>query len=329
MTTARITARTRAKLLEKEEQKGYRSRLTMRTNGERLFDLLNVTFMAILSLIMLYPFWYILIVALNTGKDAAAGGAIWFWPRDFTLANFLYVFAYQSIRSAFVVTVARCLIGSFLGVTFCTLAAYSLSKRDLPGRKAILFFLLLPMFIGGSIVSNFVVIVKLGLLNNFLVYILPGAFGFFSMVIIRTFIEGIPVEIEESAIIDGASYWQVFTRITLPLAKPVIAAFLFFGIVGNWLDLYTNLLYVSERSLYTLQYILYMVITSSEARNFIDTSRGSEYITRMMSMRQIALPTPQVIKMAVMCVVTFPILFVYPFFQKYFIKGMYLGSIKA
>lgn len=298
-----------------------------RSLGEKIFDACNVALMILLSLVTVYPFWYILVMSLNNGRDAAAG-PIWLWPRVFTLDNYYYVFQYESMRSAFVVTIARCVLGSTLSVLVCMLAAYSLSKRDLPGRKAILYFLILPMFISGSIISTFVVYVKLGLMNNFLVYILPGAFAFFNMVVMRTFIEGIPIELEESAMLDGASYWQIFTRITVPLSRPIISAFLFFGFVGGWLDLYTNLIFVTKRSLYTLQYILYMVIKSSEARNFVDWT-SPEAIKRLQYQQNLGLPTPEVIRMAVMVVVTFPILFIYPFFQKHFIKGMYVGAIKA
>jgi putative aldouronate transport system permease protein len=210
------------------------------------------------------------------------------------------------------------------------LAAFALSKRFIPGRKAILFFFMLPMFIGGSIISFYVVLVKIGMQNSFLVYILPGCFSFFSMVIMRTFIEGIPSEVEESAMIDGANYWQIFIKIILPVSKPVMAAFAFFAVVGGWLDLYTNLLFVTKRELFVLQYILFMVIKSSEANSLVDAAKNSDMIQRMIAERMHAeKPTPEVIKMAVMAVVTFPLLFIYPFFQKYFISGMMVGAIKA
>jgi putative aldouronate transport system permease protein len=295
------------------------------TKGEKTFDVFNIVFMIAICLLTIYPFWYVFVTSLNEGADAAQG-PIWFWPRAFTLDNYKYVLEYKTLFSAFTTTVARCVIGSIFSVTVCMLAAYSLSKRHLPGRKAILYFLIMPMFIGGSLISNYVVIAKLGLINNFMVYILPSAFIFFSMIIIRTFIEQVPVEIEESAMLDGANYGQIFFRIIVPLSKPIIAAFLFFTVVSGWLDLTTTLLYVTKEHLYTLQYILYNALTSSTTAYMIDASSMDDL---RKSFSRGTLPTPQVIQMTVMVIVTFPLLFIYPFFQRYFVSGMMLGSVKA
>jgi len=298
-----------------------------RSLGERSFDMLNLVLMIILGCITVYPFWYVLVLSFNNGLDAAEG-PIWFWPRAFTLDNYSYVLQYGSLKAAFLVTVARCVVGALLTVLVSMLAAYALSKRFLPGRKVFLYFFLIPMFIGGTLISNYVIIAKLGLLNNFLVYVIPGAFTFFGMIIMRTHIEEIPAELEESAMLDGAGYWVLFTRIILPLSKPVIAAFLFFSVVGGWLDLNTNLIYITDRSLYTLQYILYMVINANESAYMIrDVNQAGAAALRNMGGNNT--PTPEVIKMTVMVVVTFPILFIYPFFQRFFVKGMMVGSVKA
>ncbi len=302
-----------------------------RTSGEKAFDTFNVIFMVLLSFVTLYPFWYVLVLSLNTGSDAASG-PIWFWPRVFTLENYFYVFQYRDLQRAFGITVLRCIVGPAIQVFLCLLAAYALSKRTLPGRKLILYFLMIPLFIHGSTITNYIVMAKLKIMNTFWVYVIPGAFSFFNMVIIRTFIEGIPPDLEESARIDGAGSFVSFAKIVLPLCKPVLAAFLFFGVVGHWLDLQTNLIYVTDRKLRVLQYILYIVINSSEANRFMDmNSMASEAAVQHMIDNQTAntLPTPEVIKMAVMVVVTFPLLFIYPFFQRYFVKGMLVGAIKA
>ncbi|MFC5653810.1 carbohydrate ABC transporter permease [Paenibacillus solisilvae] len=300
-----------------------------RTSGERVFDAVNVFIMIIWAVSAIYPFWYILVMSFNTGADAAAG-PIWFFPRVFTLENYAFVFQYDRLHSAFIVTSLRCIVGPVISVFVTMLAAFALSKRFLPGRKTVLFFFMLPMFIGGTIISNYVVIAKLGLLNNFLVYVLPGAFGFFSMIIMRTHIEDLPPELQESATIDGAGYVRIFLQIILPLCMPIIAAFSFFAVVGNWLDYYTNLIYVTNRSLSTLQYVLYEIINRAEANTLIDYTKTSGAAQRrLMSMANNTVPTPEVIKMTVMVVVTFPLLFVYPFFQKYFVKGMLTGAVKA
>ncbi|SFJ02795.1 putative aldouronate transport system permease protein [Paenibacillus sp. UNC496MF] len=320
------TLQTAAKAPEKLAMKGTKIR---RTAGERAFDAFNVILMVVWAITAVYPFWYILVMSFNTGADAAAG-PIWFFPRAFTLENYAFVFQYDRLQTAFVVTALRCAIGPALSVFVTMLAAFALSKRFLPGRKTILFFFMIPMFIGGTIISNYVVIAKLDLLNNFLVYVLPGAFGFFSMVIMRTHIEELPEELQESATIDGAGYVRIFFQIILPLSMPIIAAFAFFSVVGNWLDYYTNLIYVTDRSLSTLQFVLYEIINRAEANTLIDfTKTTGAQQRRLMSMANNTVPTPEVIKMTVMVVVTFPLLFVYPFFQKYFVKGMLTGAVKA
>jgi len=293
----------------------------------RIFDALNLMLMIALCVVTIYPFWYVFIYSLNTGADAMRG-PIWFWPRVFTLDNYRYVAQNPYITNAFLVTIARVLCASVFSVSVNMLAAYALSKRVLPGRKALLYYFLAPMFIGGTTVSNFVVIAKLGLLNNFLVYILPGAFGFFTMIIMRTFIEQIPEALEESAKIDGASFNQIFFKIILPLSKPILAAMFFFSIVGAWLDFGTTLLYITDRSLYVLQYVLYMVTLSNQAQSMMQLvmSQGAGAIS---SMGNGELPTPEVLKMAILVTVTAPLLFIYPFFQKYFIQGMMVGAIKS
>lgn len=319
---------TTAKVVEETIKKENR---VQRTRGEKTFDVFNTIFMVLLSFVTIYPFWYVLVLSLNTGTDAASG-PMWFWPRQFTLENYYYVFQYEDLRRAFVLTVLRCVIGPVIQVFICLLAAYALSKRTIPGRKTILFFFMLPLFIQGSTITNYIVMAKLNVMNTFWVYVIPGAFSFFNMVIMRTFIEGIPPDLEESARIDGAGNMVSFMRIVLPLCKPVIAAFFFFGVVSHWLDLYTNLIYVTDRNLRVLQYILYIVINSSEANRFMDmNSMASEAAIQHMIDNQTSntLPTPEVIKMAVMVVVTFPLLFIYPFFQRYFVRGMMVGAIKA
>lgn len=299
-----------------------------KSSGEKIFDTANVVLMAIIAFTTIYPFWYVLVMSLNEGSDAALG-PIWLWPRKFTLANYEYVLQYRTLWSAALVTVGRCIFGALFSVIINMLAAYSTSKRFLPGRKIITFFFMMPMFVGGTIVSNFLVYIKLGLMNNFLVYVIPGAFGFFTMVMMRTSIDTIPAELEESAMLDGANYFQRFCMIILPLSKPIMAAFTFFAIVGGWLDLYTTLIYITKKELWTLQMILYQVISSSEAQNMVDFT-NPEAVKRMAAQAgKNNLPTPEVIRMAVMVVVTFPILFVYPFFQRFFVKGMMVGAIKA
>lgn len=303
-----------------------RRRRYKRSTGEIMFDVFNVCLMLFMCFLFIYPFWYVLILSFNDGLDARKG-PIYFFPRKFTLDNYKFVLQNPRISQAALVTAGRAIVYPLFSVTVCMLAAYALSKRDIPGRKAILFFHLVPLFIGGTVVTHYLVIAKLGLLNNFFVYILPAGFSFFNMVIMRTFIEQIPESLEESAIIDGAGYFRRFASIIIPLSKSVIAVFLFFGVVFSWLDFRSNLIYVTDRRLNVLQYVLYEIVAQSQTKDFIMDMSGSVSIDELF--KGDTKPRHEVIKMTVLVVVTFPIFFIYPFFQRYFVKGILVGAIKA
>lgn len=296
-----------------------------RTRGEVAFDTVNVLFMILFCLLTIYPFWYVLILSLNDGQDAARG-VIYLWPRVFTLDNYQFVVKIPDIQQAFLVTSVRSLVGPLFSLILHMIAGYALSKRNLPGRKGILLFYLIPSFIGGSVVSTFVVIAKLGLINNFLVYILPPAFNFFTLVICRTFIEQLPPDIEESAKMDGAGYFITFITIIAPLCKPIMATVAFFGVVFHWLDFGSNLLYVNDKNLFTLQYVLYRIVRSNDTGSIMEEMMKRGAMPRGSASQRM---NPESIKNATLVYITFPILFVYPFFQKYFVKGILVGAVKA
>ncbi len=295
--------------------------------SEQAFRVFNVAILCAVCFLTLYPFWYVLVLSLNDGRDSALGG-VYFFPRRITLANYQYVLAQKALKVAYLNTIIRTVAGAVINMLVSGLAAYAMSKKRLPGRTAMLTYLMIPMFIGGTVVSYYVVIAKLGLLDRFLVYILPGAFNFFYMIIIRTFINGIPISLEESAKMDGATYYRIFFRIVLPLCMPVVATILLFSGVSYWLDFYTNLLYVSKPGLMVVQYLLYMV-TRANRMNVL-TEQQALLSGQLWQLQQSESPlTGESVKMTVLMVVTLPILVVYPFLQKYFIKGVLIGAIKG
>lgn len=295
-----------------------------RSIGEKIFDSTNVIVLLIFCVITLYPFWYVLINSLNEGTDATLGG-LWLWPRKFTLDNYIYVLNNAQLKLAYLITILRTVLGAAICLLITGIAAYAISKRNLIGRSFILGFFILPMFIGGTVVSNYIIIAKLHLLNKFLVYIIPGAFSFFFMIVIRTFIYGLPPSLEESAKIDGAGYFVIFFKIILPLCRPVVATLLLFSGVGYWLDFNTNLLYVSNNKLMTLQYLLYMVTRANQMSVLQEQMALS---TGNIAALKAPTVTPEAIKMTILMVITLPILCIYPFLQKYFINGMMIGAIK-
>ena len=294
-----------------------------RSPGELAFDACNIALMLCVAFVMAFPFWYCVVYSLNESPDAQMGG-VWIWPRRFTLANYRYVLSNPQVGHAYLVTIARTALGSLLHLVVTGFAAYTLSKRALPGRRILTYYFVIPMFVGGSIVSMYVLMAKIGLLNNFLIYILPGVFSFFDMAIIRAFIEELPASLEESARIDGASSFRTFFQIVIPLCMPIVATILIFNGVSNWLDFYTNLVYVSRTDLTTLQFLLFRVTDFS--RGVAGSGETSEAIAAGMVRESMSTGT---LKMTTLVVVTLPILFIYPFFQKFIIKGILIGSIKG
>jgi putative aldouronate transport system permease protein len=295
-----------------------------RSIGELTFDGLNALFLLLFAALTLYPFWYVLVYALNESQDAYAGG-IWIWPRKFTMANIVYVVNRQALQTAFVVTLARTVLGPLLHLVVTGFAAYALSKRSLPGRKAITYYLIVPVFIGAPLVATYVVFARIGLMNNFLVYILPGAFGFFMMAIARALFEEIPASLEESAKMDGAGYLKIFFRLILPLSTPIVATVLIFSAVGHWLDFFTSFLFVQNPKLATLQWLLYQFQHETAlVPSLISAQAGAG---GSISVAQTKL-SAETLKATTLIVITLPIIFVYPFFQGYIIKGLLIGAIK-
>lgn len=294
--------------------------------GARTFDMLNIVFLVSFCAICLYPFLNILAISFNEGSDAAMGG-ITLWPRKFTLVNYQVVFAGSDILYAFFFSASMTVVRT-VAVLLCTsMGAYALTKKNFPWRTGVITYFLIPMFIGGGLVPYFLVIKTLGLMNNFLVYILPLLFDFYSAIIMRVYFDyNIHESLSESAYIDGATDFGIFFRIYIPLSKPMLAAIALFIGVAAWNDWYTTLLFCGNtRQLWTLQYLLQrLVMQTEQARQMADlmTQKTGQMIKKNVI-------TPQTITYATLMIATVPIVIVYPFLQKYFIKGMMLGSIKG
>lgn len=289
--------------------------------GERFISIFNYTFIIFLCIITLYPFVYVFMYSISDGV-AASAKTITFYPIKPTLINYKTVFANKGIMSAFLISIARTLIGSILHVFVTAMAAYSISKKDLLWRKGIMIFFIIPMYFSGGLLPYYVLVTKLGLQNNFLVYILPMVFNGFHMLIFKVFFEQIPRSIEESAKIDGAGDFTVFYQIVIPASLPVIATiFLFIG-VAHWNSWFDAFLFITKPNLYPLQTLLQKIILESQTKSMID-------IMKMMDQSTKSKITPEAIKMATLMVATVPILIVYPFMQKYFVKGMMIGAVKG
>ncbi len=298
----------------------------MKSNtGEKIFNVFNIIFMIVLSVVTLYPYINQLAVSLNNGQDTIFGG-ITIYPREFTWQNYTTVFTNPGFVNSLVVSVLRVVLGTVLGIILITGAAYALTKKDLPGRNLFIYILIVPTFISGGLIPVYILYRYLHLMNNFLVYILPMAFVFFFMIIVRTYLQSIPSSLEESAVIDGANELQILLKIMLPLSMPVMATITLWLAVAQWNDWITSLYFVTHKNLYTLQYILYKVVKEAEIINEMASLRAMQ--SGNQGNVQPYKVTPESVRSATIIVATLPIVMLYPFLQKYFIKGVMIGAIK-
>jgi putative aldouronate transport system permease protein len=299
-----------------------RGGLTLKTKGDIAFNIINITVMLLIIIITVYPFLNILAISLNDARDAAAGG-IGIVPRKWSIDSYESVFRYPGIFNAFLISVARTLCGALLALALTSMAAYVMTKRHVIGYRAVYRFFIVSMFIGGGLIPTFFLYQWLRIYNTFFVYILPGMFGVYNMILMRTFILQLPKEMEESAFLDGANEVQVFIRVILPLSKPILATIGLFIAVSQWNSWQDTLFFTNKPELETLQYVLMKVLRQAEAAVVARQAKMS-----LAKLRTISI-TPESIKMAITIVATIPILCVYPFIQKHFVKGMMIGAIKG
>lgn len=292
-------------------------------NGDKVFNVTNVFVMCVVIAILLGPFWFALVGSLDQGLDYLRGG-VYFWPRVFTWANYEAVFSESGIYRAFLVTAERTVVGTILPLFFTALVAYGMSKTELKGRKIYTLVMLFTMFFGGGLIPTYLLYQKLHLLNNFWVYVIPWLFSVWNMIIIRSFIQSsISTSLIESAKMDGASEYRIFFSLVLPLSKPVLAAIGLFTAVAQWNSYQDSLFYTTSNSLQTLQLLLYNMITNADTATQMSSQAAQVMPNQAMQI------SPQTLELAMMMAAAAPILIVYPFLQKYFVKGMYIGSVKG
>lgn len=286
----------------------------------KLFDVINVILMVVICFLMIYPIWYVIVNSLSKGTEVLKGGIYW-WPRDFCVENYTAVFKNKEIFTSFGITVLKTVIGTVSSVIFTAMVAYGLSKPHLVGRKFFMGFGIITMFFSGGLIPYFLLIKSLGMLDSFWVYIIPSLFGFYNAIIFMTFFRNIPVELEESAKIDGANDFSIFFKIILPVSAPVIATIALFNGVGQWNDYFTGVIYITkEEWLIPIQTFLYKIISESSS---------TRIVANMPASVRNSMVTSTTIKYATMVVTTLPIVCVYPFLQKYFVQGIMVGSVKG
>jgi len=298
----------------------------LKSRGERIFDVFNFIFLGLFAFICLYPFLNILALSFNTGADSARGG-VTIWPREFTLANYAIVFRMSTVVGAYRVTIARTVVGTISSLFITALAAYGLSEHGLPGKKPIMTFILITMLFNGGLIPTFLVYRGVGLINTFGVFIIPAMFSAWNCFIMKTMFQGIPVSLKESIRIDGGNEFTILRHIVLPVSLPTFAALGLFTAVGHWNDWFAGMYFVKKNSLIPVQTYLMMIMNSM--------MEGSRNLAENMAVNMPAdvaggylKMTSMSLKMSVLIIGTAPILIVYPFLQRYFVKGVLIGSVK-
>lgn len=284
---------------------------------DKIFDIVIYTFCAIVLVMTVYPFYYVLITSFNEGVDASLGGIYWF-PRKFTLENYEDFFTDSKWLAGLGVSFARTLIGTIIGVLFTTLVAYGLSFRNLVGRKVYMTIIIISMYFSGGIIPYYTLLREMNLVNTFAVYVIPGAINTFFLLVGISFFEEIPGSLRESAKIDGAKELTVFGRIILPISKPFLATCVLFIGVGHWNNWYDTAFFTRDKGLSTLSFLMMQVINSNQMTS----------VTANAGIQANVNTTPMSIQAAAMIIAILPIVCVYPFLQKYFVTGMMIGSVK-
>jgi putative aldouronate transport system permease protein len=289
------------------------------SSGERAYQIAIVSIVSLFTALCVFPLIYVIGMSLTTEYELIQRNWFVIIPWKPTLRAYELIFTRTPIiYNSLLITVSRALLGIPAGLILVVPGGYILAKYDLPGRKMFVMFLVVTMILSGGLIPSYILMQSLGLLNTFWIYIVPGMGATYSMLIIKLFVENMPGELMESADLDGASEMQKMFYIAIPLLVPTICALSLFSVVGHWNDWFTTMIYVNDQMLYPIQFVIRIIMVSTVMQDNV-----SGAITMMER------SNPQSVKMASVVVAVFPVLCVYPFLQKYFIYGVYTGSVKG
>ncbi|OXS53821.1 ABC transporter permease [Cohnella sp. CIP 111063] len=291
--------------------------------GDRTMVVTIYAMLLLLAFTTFYPFWNALVISFNEGKDTALGG-VTFWPRAWTWDNYETVFKDDRLLQAFFVSVLRTIVGTFMSILATAVFAYGMTKKELIGRKYYMIMCIVTIYFGGGLIPTYLLIRGLGLMDSFWVFIIPSLISVWNMIIFRTFFNGLPEGLQESAKIDGCGDWGTFFRIVLPLSGPVIATLSLFTAVAHWNDWFVPSIYINKEYLIPIQTLLRQILNSNiatENLSQIDAAAAA-------ALGRFRTITSRSLSMAIMMVATLPIVCVYPFVQRYFVKGVLIGSLK-
>lgn len=286
---------------------------------KNVFDIINFLLLAILTLITVFPFYYVILISVANYADVQKQ-LVYIFPTSINFSAYKLVFSEKMFLNAFFVSTFITVVGTTLSIIFSTAAAYTLSKKVVPGQKGMFTFILIPMFFSGGLIPYYLTIKNVGLIDTIWVLIIPGLISSFYLILLKNFFEDLPASIEESAKIDGANDLYILYKIVLPTSAPVIATISLFYAVDKWNEYFAALLFITNRNLYPLQLVLREVIL--DFTQIMASAMGAQ-IARSNSATY-----TQALQMAIITVSTIPIFCVYPFLQKHFTKGIMFGSVK-
>lgn len=294
------------------------------TPGDIVFTVINYTVFTLFTIICVFPFYYLFINTISD-NDLVLKGVINFIPRGLHLDNYAALLNVSDLMSSFIVSLTRTIFGTALMVGASAFIGYLVTQQEMWGRKVWYRYIIITMYFNAGLIPWFLNMQMLGLTNTYWAYIIPGIVAPYNIILVKTYIESIPKELEESAKIDGATHLKIFLKIIWPLSKPILATIAIFGAVGNWNSFTDSLILMSSKpELYTLQHRLYIYLNQASNLSALMTSGGSVSDAAVKS----AL-SGKVIKYTISMVTVIPILVVYPFMQRYFEKGIMLGAVKG
>jgi putative aldouronate transport system permease protein len=295
-------------------------RYNPRSSKDIIGDVFIYGLLVVIVFSTIYPFWHVLMYSISDSLESMRGG-LFFHPRKFTLLGYKMLFNTKQIYIAYRNTIMKTVIGTFLSLVISALTAYPLSLKRFRGRRFFSGMIFFTMLFSGGIIPTYLLIRDLRLLNTFWVYVIPGMMSAYNMFILRNYFSSIPSSLEESAMLDGANPFQTLFLVILPLAAPALAAIAMFYGVGNWNSYMDGILYVNNQDLQLLQVYLRQMVGVAGAKQALSDASGS--------LSETARLTEETMKMVVISVAVLPVLFVYPFLQKYYTKGIMVGSVKG
>lgn len=297
------------------------NKIKQRSLSDRLLDIINYTVFSLFAFVCVYPFYYIFINTISNNKISEQGGVIWY-PKGVHLQNYIDAFKIPGLGQATFISVSRTVLGTALTVFVAVFLGYMFTRETMFKRRFWYRFVVVTMYFNAGIIPWYLTMMNLGLTNNFWGYILPAIVSPFYIILTKTYIESTPKEIQEAADVDGAGVLTIFFKIMLPICKPILSTIAIFSAVGHWNSFQDTLLLMTQEKYYTLQFILYRYLQSSQSlSSIVNATAGSAVLANIQ--------TQTSIRMTVTIIVALPIIMVYPFFQRFFVKGIMIGAVKG